>query len=264
MLDSKRLRLVALVVSAAGLVVAGASAQDRPTAEGQVPPEINKVFQDPDLDAQEYVERFESESREVYAKRDAIVEAVGLEPGMEVADLGAGTGLFTLLFAERVKPEGTVYAVDIAPAFLELIAERAAEQDLGEVVKTVRGARDATNLEPRSVDVVFISDTYHHFEDPGAMLASIRRALRPGGRLVIVEFDKEKAKSDFVAKHVRAPREVFLREIEEAGFEPLELASAPELSENFMAAFRKAPADRGQAAKRARAKAAPQPAEARP
>lgn len=240
-------RPLAVLATAAGLLAAAASAQDPPESKkAQAPEDINKTFEDPDLNSQEYIDRFERESREVFAHREAIAEVVGLEPGMEVADVGAGTGLFTLLFAERVRPDGKVYAVDIAPAFLELILKRAEEKGLGDVVATVRGGQDATNLEPRSVDAVFICDTYHHFEDPRAMLRSIRRALRPGGTLVVVEFDKEKANSDFVAKHVRATREVFLGEITGAGFEPVEVESAPELNENFIAVFRKAPMARGE------------------
>ena len=251
MLNGKRLRVVALVVSAAASIVVGARAQDRPGAEAKVPRDINEPFQDPDLDARKFVERFESESREVYEHREAIAAALELEPGMEVADVGAGTGVFTLLFAEKVKPGGKVYAVDIAPAFLKLITQRAEKRGLAAVVSAVRGTQDATNLEPRSVDAVFVCDTYHHFEDPGRMLRSIRRALRPGGRLLVVEFDKEKAGTDFVKKHVRATRGEFVAEIRAAGFEPVGLASAPELKENFIAAFRKAPGREGKGAEEA-------------
>jgi hypothetical protein len=92
------------------------------------------------------------------------------------------------------------------------------------------------------------------------MLRSIRRALRPGGRLFVVEFDKEKAGTDFVKKHVRATRGEFVAEIRAAGFEPVVLASAPELKENFIAAFRKAPARQGKGAEKAEST----PAGARP
>ena len=106
MLNPKRLRVVALVVSTAASIVVGARAQDRPGPEAEVPRDINEAFQDPDLDAQKFVERFESESREVYEHREKIAAVLKLEPGMEVADVGAGTGVFTLLFAEKVKPGG--------------------------------------------------------------------------------------------------------------------------------------------------------------
>ena len=92
MLNGKRLRVMALVLSAAALIVVGARAQDRPGAEAKVPRDINEAFQDPDLDAKKFVDRFESESREVYEHREKIAAALKLEPGMEVADVGAGTG----------------------------------------------------------------------------------------------------------------------------------------------------------------------------
>ncbi len=263
MTDPTRLRSVALAASTAVLLVASVGAQDRPEPKGQAPSDINEKFQSPDLDAKSYIDRFESESREVSAQRDAIAAMLELTPGLDVADIGAGTGLFSLLFAEQVKPDGKVYAVDIAPAFLNLIENRANERGLGEVVETVKGAQDGTNLEPRSVDVVFLCDTYHHFENPDRMLASIRMALRPGGRLVIVEFDREKAKGDFVAKHVRATKDVFIEEIKAEGFDPIALKSPPELSENFLAVFRKAPTAPARKA-RAKPSVSTEPESARP
>ena len=85
---------------------------------------MNKKFADPKADIEQFVKRFENESREIYVKRQDIVRTVGLRAGDSVADIGAGTGLFTLLFADQVGPKGTVYAVDIGPAFLNYIAEQ--------------------------------------------------------------------------------------------------------------------------------------------
>ena len=82
-----------------------------------VKPGINDTFKDPKV--QEYVEKFEVESREVFQKRNSIVEACGVKPGTVVADIGAGTGLFTRMFSKAVGPEGRVVAVDIAKNFLE-------------------------------------------------------------------------------------------------------------------------------------------------
>jgi SAM-dependent methyltransferase len=87
---------------------------------------------------------------------------------------------------------------------------------------------------------VFICDTYHHFEDPDAVLGSIRRAIKPGGRLAIVEFDRrEGVSSPFIMDHVRADKETFIREIREAGFRPIDLdpAALPPFEENFLAIF---------------------------
>jgi ubiquinone/menaquinone biosynthesis C-methylase UbiE len=178
-------------------------------------------------------------SREVSARRGEIVKAVEVGAGQAVADIGAGTGLFTREFAKAVGAEGRVYAVDISPAFLKHIAEEAKKAGQEKVIETVLGAQDGTNLAAGTVDVVFICDTYHHFDDPKAMLASIRQALRPGGRLYVIDFDRDGDASEFVKNHVRAAKEVFFGEIEGAGFEKFEPPAAPELKENFFAAFRR-------------------------
>jgi ubiquinone/menaquinone biosynthesis C-methylase UbiE len=187
------------------------------TAYGQgASPEINEQYRDPDYSR--WQRSLETEGREVYEKRLAIVDAVALKPGQTVADVGAGTGLFTRLFAAQVGPQGRVYAVDIARAFVEGNVRRARAAGLENVVGIVSTQAD-TRLDENSIDLAFICDAYHHFEDPQATLASIRRALRPGGTLVIVDFERiPGASPDWILKHVRAGKEAFRREIEAAGF----------------------------------------------
>jgi predicted methyltransferase len=202
-------------------------------------PKINDAFKRPDVNA--YIKRFESDDREVYARRHEIVAALGLKAGMAIADIGAGTGLFTRLMAEKVGPEGKVYAVDIAPEFLEHIASDAKKQGRKQIV-TVKGNQDTTNLPAESLDVVFMSDVYHHLERPEKMLASLRQALKPGGRLLLVEFDRIPGRSsEFIMKHVRASKHVFVKEIESAGFRQASGVQGLVLKENFLAAFEKVP-----------------------
>ena len=208
------------------------------------PGEMNKKFADPRLDVGEFVRHFENESREVFVQRQAIVRAVGLHPGDVVADVGAGTGLFTRLFASQLGPKGTVYAVDISPAFLRYIAERAKGDGHDQVVKTVRNRPDSIELPPRSIDVVFVCDTYHHFENPGIMLASMHRAVRPGGRLILIDFDLRKDSSASVKQRARAPRDVYFREIVASGFAQVATPNAPVLKEEFYAEFRRVEPDR--------------------
>jgi ubiquinone/menaquinone biosynthesis C-methylase UbiE len=228
--------VVACLIAAPPAVGQAAPAKDQ-TAEGKVDPQINAQFQKADVEA--WIKRFESEDREVFARRSEIISALGLKPGMAVADIGAGTGLFTRLMAEKVGGEGKVYAVDVSAAFLKYIAEQS--RRLGQKqVATVRGTQDTTNLPPGSVDLVFFCDVYHHLEDPDPVLASIRRALRPGGALVLVEFDRARAKKgSFVTKHVRADKDQFVREIERAGFTIDPSKPAVKLAENFFVRFRK-------------------------
>jgi predicted methyltransferase len=116
---------VVIVANLAVLTTAAAKAEDAPRSKGPTPyaAKMSKEFTDPNADIQEFVKRFETEAREVCAKRREITRAVGLRPGDAVADIGAGAGLFTQLFAEQVGPKGTVYAVDISPAFVKYIAE---------------------------------------------------------------------------------------------------------------------------------------------
>lgn len=203
--------------------------------EKSVRPGINDSFKDPDLP--KYIKTFEGESREVYTGRSEIVKRVGLKPGMVVADVGAGTGLFTRLFAPEVGDRGKVFAVDIAPKFLDHIAKTCKEAGIKNV-ETVRCSADDVNLKESSVDLVFICDTYHHFEFPQKTLASIRKALKPGGQVVIIDFIREKGKStDFVMNHVRAGQEVFSKEIEDAGFKPV--GEEKFLKENYFIRFEK-------------------------
>lgn len=206
---------------------------------GHTPIEMNKQFQKPDLDVNEFIRRFETDSREIYAQRQKIVAASGLRPGMAVADIGAGTGVFTRLFAEKVGTNGTVFAVEIAPAFLKYIDDQAKRRGLEKVVKTVTGAQETTKLVPGSIDLAFVCATYHHFEHPKKILSSIHQALRPGGRLVLVDFDLRRDSSDFVRARARAPKEVYFREIEAAGFGRAEVKDTPGLKENFLAVFRR-------------------------
>jgi len=179
-------------------------------------PEINEQYRNPDYSR--WQRNLETEGREVYEKRLAIVDAVAPKLGQAIADVGAGTGLFTRLFATRVGPQGRVYAVDIARAFVDGNVQRARAARLENVVGVVSTQAD-TRLEERSVDVAFVCDAYHHFEEPKAMLASIRRALRQGGTLVVVDFERIPGTSpDWILQHVRASKEDFRREIEAAGF----------------------------------------------
>ncbi|MDR3621291.1 MAG: methyltransferase domain-containing protein [Paludisphaera borealis] len=238
--------LLAVAVACLAMALIGPSAvsQTAPSRtkqaeppKGKVDPRINAQFEKPDVKA--WIERFESENREVFARRAEIVTALNLKPGMAVADLGAGTGLFTRLMADKVGAEGRVYAVDVSPGFLKHIAEQS--RKLGQKqVTTVQGTQLATNLAPGTVDLVFICDVYHHLEDPEPVLASIRQALRPGGALVLIEFDRVKGKStDFVLKHVRADKKQFFHEIEQAGFTLDPSQPKVKLAENFFARFRK-------------------------
>ena len=196
--------------------IAGLLAWHSPAQEKSVKPGINDQFRKPEV--AKFVERFEGESREVFDKRAEVLKALDLKPGMAVADVGAGTGLYTRLIAKAVGQQGKVLAVDIAQEFLDHIGKTAAEQKIGNI-QVILGKDASTGLPPASVDLVFICDTYHHFEFPSRILESIHQALKPGGRLVIVDFIREPGVSrEWILGHVRASQAVVELEVTQAGF----------------------------------------------
>jgi len=203
-------------------------------AEANVAPTINQNFKSSDLDVESWATRFTGESREVFIARNDVVKAMALKPGDQVADIGAGTGIYTRLFAQAVGPTGRVYATDLAPKFLAYIAQNA-EKDGLKNVQTVPGGDRGTNLKEGSVDVIFHSEVYHHFEYPLTMNASIRRTLKPNGRLFVLDFDKTPAQ----AAHVRAPKDVVIAEIEKSGFKLIGQKNVPGLHENYLLEFHK-------------------------
>ncbi|HKQ50264.1 MAG TPA: methyltransferase domain-containing protein [Phycisphaerae bacterium] len=205
--------------------------------EESVRPGVNQEYQETPLPT--WVERFESESREIYRERERIARAAGIQEGMHVADVGAGTGIFVEIFAKAVGATGRVYAGDIKTEFVERIEKEARSRGLDNVT-TVLGAERSANLPAGSIDLAFVCDTYHHFEYPRSMLASIRRALKPGGTLVIVDFERIPGKSRaWVLDHVRAGKEEVIKEIEAAGFDLVDQPATPFLTENYLLRFRK-------------------------
>ena len=230
---------LALVLLPACLLAACNTPGSATPTEAPVNAASNDGFMDPEVDVDAMVQRFEVESREIAAQRDRITEAIGLREGMAVADIGAGTGLFLEPFAARVGRAGTVYAVDISPAFVEHMQKRAADLGLPQVEAVLCTDR-SVELPANSVNVAFICDVYHHFEYPRSSMASVYRALRPGGTLVVVDFERDESiRNGWALEHIRAPKEVFRAEIEEVGFEFVEEVPIEGLSDNYFLRFRK-------------------------
>lgn len=188
--------------------------------EQSVRPGINRHYENPRFD--EWMARFERPGREVYDKRHQIIAAMRIEAGMVVADIGAGTGLFTRLFSPRVGPQGRVIAVDISQVFIDNILRIAHQQGLKNIEGIVNTARDVS-VPPDSIDVAFLCDTYHHLEYPISTMRSINRALRPGGTLVVIDFRRVPGfSSPWVMGHVRAGQDIVVQEIEAGGFKLVE------------------------------------------
>jgi SAM-dependent methyltransferase len=202
--------------------------------------DLNRQFLAPDLDVSKFVKRFEGSDREIAVHREAIGRLAALRPGAAVADIGAGTGLFTWTFAKEVGDAGKVYAVEVSPGFLKYLADEAKKKGVEKTVAVVAGGAESPNLDAGSIDVAFVCATYHHFEKPAAMLAAIHAALRPGGRLVIVDWDLRGDASDYVKDRARGPRAESVAEITRAGFVEEALPEGfPALKDNFAAVFRR-------------------------
>ena len=206
--------------------------------DASVKPGINDKFLDPKLNVEEWTKKFETESREIFLRREKIVAAAGLKPGMTMADIGAGTGLFTLHFAQAVGADGKVFAVEIAKKFLEHIKARATKASASNV-QTILCTEKSVELPEASIDLAFICDVYHHFEYPQATLATLHKALKPGGELVLIDFKRIPGQtSDFIMGHVRAGQEVFEAEVSAAGFEKVSEVTGV-LKENYFVKFKR-------------------------
>ena len=132
----------------------------------------------------QWLERAERVDEE---RPELVLAALELKPGMTVADIGAGTGYYSWRMAQRVGASGTVYAVDIQPEMIKLLERQMSRRGAANV-KPVLGGLTDPRLPPGSIDLALMVDVYHEFEYPYEMLAAIVRALKPGGRLVFVEF----------------------------------------------------------------------------
>jgi len=189
-------------------------------AESNVNPGINDYYMDPDVGS--WVSTFERDGREIFDRRYDILAAMEVRPGMTVADVGAGTGFFTLMLARAVGPTGKVYAVDISQPFLDAIAERARAAGLNNVVTVLSDQRDV-KLPAGQLDRIYIGDTYHHFEFPVTYSKTIAAALQPQGQLIVVDFKRIPGfSSPWVLSHVRAGKETFVAEMGQAGLSLVE------------------------------------------
>jgi ubiquinone/menaquinone biosynthesis C-methylase UbiE len=218
-------------------------------AAGQqtITPTAKQLNKDFDADSAKWTQRFEHEGRAIYDKRVEILDAMGLKPGMDVADIGAGSGLISRLIAKRVAPGGTVYAVDIAKNMIDHIHQTAAEEHIPNL-KAVLGDPRSPKLAPNSVDAVCIIDAYHHFEYPADMLAEIKKALRPDGILMLIDFKRiEGVSRDYILKMVRAGEGTFTDEFQNAGFDLIERRDDM-FPENYLLKFRHRPVKEKQAA----------------
>jgi precorrin-6B methylase 2 len=156
-----------------------------------------------------WLERPEREKEE---RSSLLLKALALKPGQIVADVGAGSGYFTFPLAQRVGPAGKVYAVDIQPEMLALIRQRMRARKVTNVVP-VKGTETDPKLPDSAIDLILLVDVYHEFSHPYEMTEAMVRALRPGGRLVFVEYRLEDDQVPIKLVHKMSQKQV-VREME--------------------------------------------------
>jgi arsenite methyltransferase len=137
-------------------------------------------------DPRQYQQVLENPERVASLQIDRVVEALGIKPGMRIADLGAGTGIFTLPFARATGASGKVYAVDVDPGLLAIVSEKVGAAELANIETIVAGETSA-NI-PEAVDLIFICDTMHHLPDQAAYVKQLGKLLLPGGRVAVIDF----------------------------------------------------------------------------
>ena len=157
--------------------------------------------------------RFDDPARDAWQQPDRVIEALGLKRGQTVADIGAGTGYFTIRLAKS-EAAPKVYAVDIEPSMVNYLRERAAQDKLNNVV-AVQAAADTPNL-PETVDLVLIVDTFHHIGGREVYFRKLAKSLKPGGRVAIVDFRLDSPEGP--PKEFRFTPEQIKSEMSKAGY----------------------------------------------
>lgn len=180
---------------------------------------------------EEYAKFLEGADRVSRMQVPRVVAALDLKPGMKVADIGSGSGLFTRPIAQAVAPGGVAYAVDIDDALLKIVARGAEQQKIANV-KAVLAAADDPKL-PEPVDIAFICDTLHHIANQGVYLKTLRKYLKAGARVVVIDFDTAWPQGHDT---MRYSREQLDRWMVEAGFS--RLSSHDWLDNSFFVVYR--------------------------
>jgi predicted methyltransferase len=176
------------------------------------PHEMHQLHGDPAA----YIASLDDPARDAWQKPDEVLKALALKPGEVVADIGAGSGYFTVRFARAVGDAGRVYAVDVSPDMIRHLNRRLRDAGTRNVV-TMLSEPDDPLLPDASVDRFVIVDTWHHIEDQPKYLALLKRMLRPGGQVVHIDFQKRDLPVGPPAS-MKIAREDLVKQMEDAGF----------------------------------------------
>lgn len=170
-------------------------------------------------DIKAYLQMLDDQARDKDQKPAEVIEALGVKPGMAVADLGSGSGYFTRRFVEAVTETGKVYAIDVEPEMLAYAKESVMHMHITYSAEFVLARPDDPKLPLDSVDLIFICNTYHHLENRPVYFQNLKSALKAGGRIAIVDFYHDARSGDlgFSKQHL-VSRETVLEEVTKAGY----------------------------------------------
>ena len=157
---------------------------------------------------------YEGFSRDEWQQPDRVIQTLRIQPGSTIADLGSGSGYFTLRLAQAVGPTGKVYAVDIDSAMNEALKGRA-QRERADNIRVVSAKPNDPQL-PEPVDLIFTSNTYHHIDNRIAYFAALIKHLRPSGRLAVIDYDRTAWLEGLWGHYT--PKEFIKRELEQAGY----------------------------------------------
>lgn len=168
-----------------------------------------------------FTARAQGQSQDAWEKRmnrlqppDKVMDAMGVKPGMIIGEVGAGNGRYAVKMAERVGPTGKIYANDISPGKIDYLNRRCKREGITNI-ETIRGTVTDPKLPEGKMDIVYLINTYHHLDKPVELMKNIIPALKPGGRLVLIEHETEK--SGDMDGH-STPQKTVLKQVQEAGF----------------------------------------------
>lgn len=174
--------------------------------------DMHKLHQD----SKAYIALLDDPARDAYQKPHEVVMALALKEGERIADIGAGSGYFSLRFARHVGAGGQVLAVDISPDMIVHLNRRIRDDRL-ENIRTILAVPDDPLLADASVDRIFVCETWHHIENHPPYLARLKQVLKPGGQVIIIDFQKTPTPVGPPAE-MRVAREDVVREFEQSGF----------------------------------------------
>jgi len=180
----------------------------------KVPVEFGKLSP---KQAEWFIKKWESPKRAPWQLPEEIVEELGLKPGQVVADIGSGGGYFAVRMAREVGAEGKVYAVDVEKKFLDSIGKRIAEEKITNV-ELIHSKLDDPLLPKNSLDVIFICDTWHHIGGRESYIWKLYKALKPDGRMAVIDFRYQQPLVKILTLEHRIPRSETLKVAQENGF----------------------------------------------